>query len=257
MSASNRRIKIFELLTENKKVEVNTLAKYFDCTTMTIRRDLALLEKQGVVTCYYGGAILNEGASSEPSFQLKNSQSLDAKIAIGYWASKQVNDGDTIYLDCGTTIYTMSRFLTNKKISVITNSWSVVEVLKNSPKIEIILAPGIYNRTSNGAVSAATVNFLKQHHVNKAFLSCQGFDINLGPSNPNEMDVEIKNTALAISDKTYLLVDHTKFKVNCTFYQSSLNEYFAIVCDEGLSKKDEQEFKNKKLPLVIAPLFSK
>ena len=68
MNATNRRLAIFDKLLVEKKVIVTNLAEEFNVTPMTIRRDLSVLEKQGVITTYYGGASLNEGAASEPSF---------------------------------------------------------------------------------------------------------------------------------------------------------------------------------------------
>ena len=127
MNATNRRLAIFDKLLVEKKVIVTNLAEEFNVTPMTIRRDLSVLEKQGVITTYYGGASLNEGAASEPSFMLKNKNSLDEKIAIAYEASKLINEGDSIYIDCGTTCYNIGRFIKNKRITVMTNSIRFIE----------------------------------------------------------------------------------------------------------------------------------
>lgn len=256
MNTSNRRIKIFEKLLKDKKVEVNKLAKTFDVTTMTIRRDLALLEKQGIITCSYGGAFLNEGVSNEPSFELKNSQSLDSKISIGYCASKYVNDGETIYLDCGTTIYNMARYLTNKKITIITNSWPLIELFKDNNKIELILAPGKFNKTSNGAISNITINFLNNIHVDKAFIATHGFDINRGPCNPSEIDNGIKQTALKVSEVSYLLFDHSKLNNACTYYFEDKNLVKNIIIDENIEQKNLNNLK-RKYKVIIAQSIKK
>ena len=74
MTTSQRRMRIFDIIQDNKSVEVNNLAKMFSVSTMTIRRDLAIFEKQGLITTNYGGAYLNQGTSMDASFSLKSGQ---------------------------------------------------------------------------------------------------------------------------------------------------------------------------------------
>ena len=71
MTTSQRRMRIFDIIQDNKSVEVNNLAKMFSVSTMTIRRDLAIFEKQGLITTNYGGAYLTQGTSMDASFSLK------------------------------------------------------------------------------------------------------------------------------------------------------------------------------------------
>lgn len=106
---------IYAILQQDKKVVVNELADKFGVTKMTIRRDLSFFEKQGIVKTTYGGAYLTSGASVEPSFQLKSRQMVDDKHLIGQKAAGQVEDGDTIIIDCGTTPLALAQFIFDKK----------------------------------------------------------------------------------------------------------------------------------------------
>ncbi len=78
-TSAERRRRIYDILLDEKSVEVNELSKFFDVSTMTIRRDLAIFEKQGIVSTNYGGAQLNEGTAIEPSFSLKSGQMAEKK----------------------------------------------------------------------------------------------------------------------------------------------------------------------------------
>ena len=145
MNSTKRRMEIFNILQKEQSVKVLDLAEIFEVSLMTIRRDLALFEKQGLITTNYGGAYLNSKSAIEPSFSLKSSQMTDKKQLIGYEAAKLVEEGDTIIVDCGTTTLQMVKYIQDKKLTVITNSWPVVNYLGNNPKIKLILAPGEYN----------------------------------------------------------------------------------------------------------------
>ena len=257
MNANNRRLEIFDILNREKEVVVLDLAEQFGVTPMTIRRDLSVLEKQGIVTTYYGGASLNEGAASEPSFLLKNRNAQPEKLAIAYEATRRIKEGDSIYIDSGTTCYNIGRFLKNMKITVLTNSVRVIETLADKDKIDIILAPGIYSRISEAALSSSTIEFFSHHHVNKAFISSQGFDINLGASVPEEVDGKVKASLLSICDEAILLADHTKFG-QVFFSIHGLPEDFAeIITDEGIDKETADACRKKGLKLTLAPYLGK
>ena len=257
MNATNRRLAIFDKLLNEKRVVVMNLAEEFNVTPMTIRRDLSVLEKQGVITTYYGGASLNEGAASEPSFMLKNKNAIDEKMAIAYEASKLINEGESIYIDCGTTCYNIGRFMKNKKMTVMTNSIRLIETIKEKDKIDIIVAPGVYSRVAEASLSSSTIEFFEQHHVDKAFVTSQGFDIIKGASVPEEMDGKVKASILPISDETILLIDHSKFGQVFFSIHGLPNDFSLIITDEGVDPQIVRKCEELGLPLRVAPYIRK
>ena len=95
MNTAQRQHEIYETIKNKHTVEVKELAKKYDVSLMTIRRDLDKLEEQGILTKTYGGAILNESISIEPSFIIKEGQSLSAKKEIAFKASEMIHDSDS------------------------------------------------------------------------------------------------------------------------------------------------------------------
>lgn len=187
---------IYAILQQDKKVVVNDLAEKFGVTKMTIRRDLSFFEKQGIVKTTYGGAYLTRGASVEPGFQLQSIQMADDKHLIGQKAAEQVEDGDTIIIDCGTTPLALAHFIFDKKIMVITNSIPVVNLLKGRKNIKLIVAPGEYEDASQGMVSFSTADFFRHIHADKVFLSTQGVN-DLGELTVPEMtDAHVKQALM-------------------------------------------------------------
>lgn len=252
MGLASRRMEIFNLLQKNKSVEVSELARLFNVSTMTIRRDLALLEKQGLVTTSYGGAHLNQGTPIEPSFSLKSGTMTDIKIEIAKEAARFVQDGDSIIIDCGTTTLQLCRFLQDKHITIITNSWPVISYVQSNPKIKLILAPGIYSHTSNGAISAMTVDFFNQFKADKVFIGTQGFDINDGAFVPDVEDAQVKQALLNSGIKKFLLLDHEKFNTRYLARHASASDFDCIITDHKLSAELSRQCLDSRLPLVIA-----
>lgn len=252
MSLSQRRIEIFNILQKNKTIEVNELAKQFDVSTMTIRRDLLIFEKQGLVTLSYGGAYLNKGVSVEPNFSLKSSQVVEYKEAIAIEASKLINDGESIIIDCGTTTLNIMKYIQNKKVTIITNSWPVVSYLQGNPKIKLILAPGEYNEISAGTISSMTIEFYKKIFADKVFISTQGFSLENGATVPSIDNALVKEAILRSAKEKILLVDHTKFGNNYLASHCDISELDCIVTDDKVEEHYLNILKQQCKNVIIA-----
>lgn len=252
MKAVERRLQIFNIVKKNKHVDVNEMAKMFNVSSMTIRRDLARLENQGVVSTTYGGAILNEGVSSEPSFDMKSGLSQHHKMQIAYEASLLVNDGDSIFIDCGTTPFEMIKFLSNKKITIMTNSWKVISAIQDFSKIKVLLVPGIYDPISEGALSSSTISFLENYTVDKAFISTQGVDINRGVSVPTDNDAQVKMAIMKCAKNKILLADHTKFGHSYMAKHGLLSDFDIILTDEYIDQCLLKQMHEKHYNIVIS-----
>jgi len=241
MKSSQRRMLIYDLLIKNNDVEVNALSNEFNVSTMTIRRDLLLFEKQGLVTTTYGGAYLNQGTTSEASFSLKATQMIEEKNTIGIYASQMIEDGDTIIIDSGSTTLQLAKHLQDKKLTVITNSWPLVNFLGNNNKIKLILAPGEYNSVSAGTIDGKTVAFFKEINADKAFISTQGCDLIRGLTVPELIDAEVKKSMMNAGKKKYLLLDHTKIGLTFMSKHGTIEDFDYIVVDEKITDHDYNE----------------
>ena len=252
MNSTKRRMEIFNILQKEQSVKVLDLAEIFEVSLMTIRRDLALFEKQGLITTNYGGAYLNSKSAIEPSFSLKSSQMTDKKQLIGYEAAKLVEEGDTIIVDCGTTTLQMVKYIQDKKLTVITNSWPVVNYLGNNPKIKLILAPGEYNDVSAGAISDLTISFFSNFHADKVFMGSHGCGLKSGATVPEIMDANVKRTILHAAKQKILLADNTKFDQTYLMKYADLSEFDYLITDNSIDNKYCIQLKNIIKNVIIA-----
>ncbi|WP_165908099.1 DeoR/GlpR family DNA-binding transcription regulator [Hydrogenispora ethanolica] len=249
---AERRIKIFNLLVEKKSVEVNELANRFGVSTMTIRRDLAMLEKQGIVTTNYGGAYLNEGTAIEPSFSLKYGQMTEAKNKMGLAAADLVQNGDSLFIDCGTTTMQLAKHLQAKKVTVITNSLVVSNLLQTNSKIKLIMAPGVYDPKSAGFLGPLTIDFLQKFNVDKAFIGAQGFDSESGATVPDEIDAEVKKAFCRNSKQRILMVGYEKLGVSCLAKFADITEIDCLISDENASRDEVGFILGKGVQVILA-----
>ncbi|ONI40848.1 hypothetical protein AN639_04270 [Candidatus Epulonipiscium fishelsonii] len=210
MSIAERRMKLFDIIKTEKTIQLNKIADLFCVSSMTIRRDLQFLERQGLVILTHGGAILNEVTEIEPSFVDKLKNNIQSKNEIAEEAASYINNGDTIILDCGTTVLQMLKYIQHKKIRLFTNSYPVCQHLIGNNKIEIFMAPGQYSELSAGFFGLYTINFFNELYVDKVFIGTHGFDYEYGASVPDMLDAQTKKSLLRAGKQKYLLFEETK-----------------------------------------------
>lgn len=234
MNTTQRRYEICEKLKKDKTVQVSELAKVYSVSLMTIRRDLDSLENQGLAIKSYGGATLNESSSTEPSFEIKEGMSQSDKKEIAIYASTLIQDGDSIYLDCGTTCLELFKRIHHKKITIFTNFWKILQYVDRNTKAKIIMAPGVYNSVTQAALSESTIQFFQNYYIDKAFISVLGLDLDYGVSIPSMSDALVKKAILDSSNKKICMVDHTKFHKKYMSKIANIDDFDMIITDDKL-----------------------
>ncbi len=252
MDAAQRRMELFKILQEQVTVEINDLSQRLGVSSMTIRRDLALFEKQGLVVTNYGGAYLNKGAGIEPSFALKQGQMAESKQYMAREAAKLVKDGDSVVLDCGTTPLQIVKHLLKKRITVITNSWPVINYIQGNSKIKLVLAPGEYSEISAGVISSMTIDFFKNFCADVVFISTQGFSIEHGATVPDVEDSDVKRSILNSAKKRVLVADHTKFEKTYLAKHADVTDFDVIITDEQTDPQYISKLKKVCSQVIIA-----
>lgn len=251
MNVTERRMQIFDLLKKNEVVELNELAKRFQVSTMTIRRDLQMFERQGVLHMSYGEAYLNKQSVHEPSFAAKSEQNVLRKQNIGYHAAQFVEDGDTIVLDCGTTPLQMLPFLEHKRVTVITNSWPSAHYAGGNSKIKLIFAPGEYYETSAGMTGVLTEEFFARIHADKVFMGGHGFSVENGVMEP-DIEFNSKKAVMAAGKEKFLLVDSTKYEKTYLMKYADLSEFHHIITDSYFDMEKRAELESVCKDVIFA-----
>lgn len=221
MFAEERRLKIAEMINRGDSVKVSQLAKEFNVSESTIRRDLNELEKFGLILRTHGGAVSTGVSRLEATFVEKQDKYAREKEKIGRIAASQIEDGDTIILDSGTTTWYMSKFIQAKDITIITNSIALAYELSNREDIQVINTGGIIRSNTKAQVGSITERTVRQFRVDKVFLGANGISLKSGITTPTLQEASVKQVMIDVADQVYLLVDESKFE----------QVYFSWICD--------------------------
>lgn len=230
-----RHVRILEQARSRSKVEVSTLAEELDVTTETIRRDLAMLERQGQLRRVHGGAVHVQRLGYEPSVDTRRGQHADQKARIGRAARDLLPDGGSILIDGGTTTLELVRNLPSGfRITAVTNSLRAATLLAELPQVELMLLGGRLREVTGAAVGPWPRSALAELRVDVAFMGTNGLTPEAGLTTPDQAEAEVKRAMVAAAGRVVCLTDHTKVGLAQLCRFARLAEVDTIVTDTGL-----------------------
>jgi DeoR/GlpR family transcriptional regulator of sugar metabolism len=207
MLAAERRQQILRAVRAGT-AQVSELAERFAVSEMTVRRDLAELERDGKLARVHGGAV---SVSVEPPFAQIAVERLEVKDRIGRAAVALVEDGQTVMIDIGTTTLQVACHLRGRRVTVITSNLAVLEELATDPEIELILPGGVVRRNYRSLIGVLAEDTLRQLRADIAFLGASAVTQGLSVMDTTMVEVPIKRAMLGAADRTVLCVDGAKF----------------------------------------------
>ncbi len=206
-----RQKKILDLLQMNELLTVEELAQLLQVSGPTIRRDLMVLESDGLINRTWGGAT---PATSVGYGQIANERSklnIEEKRAIAATAVNMIEEGEVIALDVGTTCIELAKLLKRfRHITVFTNGLLTAQILGNS-HLTVHLIGGRLRSEEFSLVGAVARDTILRFNYDKFFMGAAGFNVENGPTDFNLDDVEVKQCFMKKSKRIITLVDHTKF----------------------------------------------
>ncbi|WP_020008241.1 DeoR/GlpR family DNA-binding transcription regulator [Salinicoccus albus] len=232
MLQNERREIILQKLASEKSVRTTELCELFNISRQTAHKDIDFLASEGKLKKVHGGGII-EKKSAEPPFQSRNNLHLIQKEAIVKKAVEYVQNGDTIYLDIGTTINHMLPHLKNiSDLTIITNSVYVAYILGNNENISIILSGGIMRSTELSLSGSMSMQNLERYYVDKSFFGIGGFSNTIGYTDYHIEESDIRRLMLNHSNKSIALLDYSKFDVLAISQFAKIDEIDVVVTDE-------------------------
>ena len=228
---------------------ISELSGRFRVSEMTIRRDLDLLEAQGVVLRTRGGAIgAIRRSGAEPLFAAKRTVNMGKKAAIAMSAAQRfVADGDIIIMEGGTTVTAMARHLSEMHVTVVTNGiFTAAELARClSSGSTVVATGGIIRDASYMMVGPVVERFFDRFHADTVFLSATGFVNGVGFMDPDMLETEAKRAMLRAAERAVLLFDSTKFGVKSLMTVLQCDELDAVITDEAISPETIEVLRNE------------
>ncbi|MCR6095388.1 DeoR/GlpR transcriptional regulator [Salipaludibacillus agaradhaerens] len=244
MLTYERHETILQLLEKQKIAKLAELVNETGASESTIRRDLTILENEKKIKRIHGGASLLKRKVEEPSMIEKQQQFTVEKQQMGEKAAGFIKDGDSLFIDAGTSTQAILPYIKAKDVVIVTNGLNIIEEAINLNFRTYVLG-GYVKSGTHAFVGKGAVEAIQQFQFDKAFIGTNGVDLNFGYSTPDPEEAQIKHLAIKQSNHSFVLADSSKFG-DVTFAKfADLNEA-VLITTEG----DDDEF-FKKLKQIV------
>jgi len=253
-NAVERHKQLVALLKANKSCSISEMSRILNVTPMTIRRDLRFLAEEQIVQVEHGFARFVASTQIEPNFDIRMHEHFVEKQAIGRHATKLfVEEGDVIGIDSGSTATEVAANLPDIRLTIVTHSLAVANVVAKNDLYQLIVLGGTLHRGSQCFYGLQVITELHNLHLNKLFLATSGLLIPEGLSSSDLPDAEVKQALIGSSRQVILCMDSSKIGQAFLARFASLDNIHALVTDDGISLTDREALQQHNMQVIVTP----
>jgi len=248
-NTQQRRHNIILDLNAHGEVSVDSLAKQFDTSEVTIRKDLAALESSGLLLRRYGGAV----ALPREITEARREDFSEQKRLIAKQAARLIRDHNRIIIDSGQTTSALVGELANKKgLVVMTNALSIaneVHALENEPTL--LMTGGTWDATSEAFQGQIAEQVLRSYDFDQLFIGADGIDIDRGTTTFNEL-IGLSRVMAEVARDVIVMVESAKIAKKIPNLELAWQQVHTLITDDGLSDEVQAALIKQGIKLIIA-----
>lgn len=253
MTREERHEIIIAELKKRESVGVAELSALLDVSSVTIRKDLNELEHESKLYRSHGKAILINPYINNRSVNEKEKLATEEKMIIGREGAAMISHDDSIIIASGTTMHALARNIKpTHKLTVISASTVVSEILASQEAIDIIQLGGTLRHSSNSVVGKYAESILPNFCCSKLFLGVDGIDLDYGITTTDLREADLNREMMKIAQKVIVLADSSKFRRRGFSKICDMDEVDIIITDEGIPQKIASRLEEMGVKLIIA-----
>lgn len=249
---AQRQQQILEYLQSKKSITIRKAAEIFMVSEATVRRDLDELASTGKIERTHGGAVIHTGTGFEWQHAEKMQEMIPEKKRIAIAAKKLIEDGDSLFLDTGTTTYLLAEELKEKKrLTVVTNNLDIAYTTELDATSTMIITGGIRRDGYSSLVGDIAADLVRKLNVDVSFIGADAVSVSNGVFNTNFNEIGIKKSGIESGKRKVLLADSSKFSRKALAKICDLQEFDIIITDSGIDEAQLKILKEKIARVII------
>lgn len=234
-----RHEEILEILTKRRTISVPELTARLNVSDVTIRKDLNTLEEMGFVIRSHGSARLAEDIRTLNTISARKGSNVELKKRIAAKAKSLIREGDTIYIDSGSTCCFLAEAVREMSLRVITNSIDVMNTLKEEPGISLVSLEGNYRKEAGSFLGPLPIEALNNFQIETCFMGATGILSRGIFSAQNILESQLKQQVIQVSKRRVILADSSKFEKSAFSVFARANDLDVLITDSGLQHGEE------------------
>ena len=235
-----RQNKILEILAEKQAASVEELCHMLYSSGATIRRDLQILENNGLIHRTHGGAVYVDGNAKDFPLTLRESENLGPKNTVAQKAVQYIRDGQTLFMDASSTVCRLAERLTGfQHLRVITNGLKTANILSEIDGVDVYCTGGRLRENAKSLMGTHAIDFVSRFNADLAFFSCRGVMPEIGITESNEDEAALKIMYMRNAAKVVLMCDSSKLGKQYFCKVGTLDHIWKLVTDIQLPSSYE------------------
>lgn len=256
LKTSERRSLIVEAIKRANILRVSELSQLFGVTTVTIRRDLDILEQNGNLMRIHGGAVPVDPQAKSKNSNSQNNQSELIKRKIGQAAAKLISKSDKIIVDSGTTPLNVVNnigyeLLNEGNLTIITNSLPVSYALRYEKGVNVIILGGLYLADYELVVGPRTVEHIKTLNADKLFLGTDGITLSHGVTTANVLEAEVSQEMVKVANQVIVVSESSKIGKRGLASMVSIEEVDTLITDRNAPNDFLKHLENYDVEVIL------
>lgn len=248
MLAHQRQEAIVQKVNTKGSVLVKELAKEYNVTEDSIRKDLATLQKQGLLKKTYGGAVKIKNPLHDIYVSQRLEKNIEQKQILASKAFSCIQQGDMVFLENSTTNIELARliFTSDKNVTVVTNMIEILFIARQYPNQKFIFIGGNLNPEKDAFIGAVTNEQIEKYHFDKSFVSTVAVDLATERVFNNDVEGALtKRTVIENSAQSYLLLESVKLEVEGGYEFAYLDQFTKILLDQEPQENQRRYYEER------------
>lgn len=229
----DRQRRILKLLEGAGSLRTMEIAAELGVTDETVRKDFELLEKRGDLIRTHGGASRPERIREDLPFTERQAIRREEKQSIARLAASRIQANETIFLDASSTVLTLTGFLPDLPLTILTNALNVFTALSDRPNLDLICTGGLFDPKSRSFIGLTAEKSLQRYNIHRMFFSGNGLHLERGVSESNARQAAFKERVVANAEDVVFLADHSKLGQKAAFFFADVADLSCLITDKA------------------------
>lgn len=253
MLQEERLLKLIEYLRANECGSFKELAEMLEVSEVTVRKDLAELERRKAAKLVRGGAVWEKSDLTRAFFEARDIINREEKQELVKCLGELVQNGYAVSLNGGTTTVEAARFLAENysSLTVITNNLNVVDVLREKEDFQVILTGGIYYEKENTVTGRQSENDMSLYNVDLSVIAVNSISFEKGISDFRLNQIDTFRKMMSISERIVVAADSTKVGKTSCMRVCGVEEIDTLLCDSRLAPEEKEKFEVAGIEVIM------
>ena len=253
MLQEERLLKLIEYLRANERGSFKELAEMLEVSEVTVRKDLAELERRKAAKLVRGGAVWKDANNTRNIYEVRVTVNTEKKEEIAGIADRVLAEGQTVVMGSGSTTVEIAKYIAAnyKRLTVITNDLDIVKIFSHKERFDIIATGGLYDAGEHALYGEQCEEEIGQYNADVCLLAVNSISFEKGISDFRLNQIDTFRKMMSISERIVVAADSTKVGKTSCMRVCGVEEIDTLLCDSRLAPEEKEKFEAAGIEVIM------